>query len=94
VTAVRYSRRAQADLASIDGYLRAQNPAAARDVRALIETSAARLGHFPRAGRETDRPGLHVLPLAKYPYLVFYRVVRDEVHVVHVRHAARRPFVP
>jgi plasmid stabilization system protein ParE len=34
--------------------------------------------------------GVHALYLGRYPYIVYYRVGRDEISIVHIRHAARR----
>ncbi len=43
-------------------------------------------------GRElTQRPGVRVMPLGRYPYLIFYTVLENELFVLHVRHASRRP---
>jgi plasmid stabilization system protein ParE len=33
---------------------------------------------------------VHALYLGRYPYIVYYRVGRDEISIVHIRHAARR----
>ena len=35
---------------------------------------------------------MRVLPLMRYPFKVFYRVVGDTVRIVHIRHTARRPW--
>jgi plasmid stabilization system protein ParE len=34
------------------------------------------------------------LALTRYPYLVFYAVVADDVVILHVRHGAREPIDP
>ena len=36
--------------------------------------------------------GVHALWLGRYPYIVYYRVVGDDIAIVHIRHAARRPW--
>ena len=41
-----------------------------------------------------QRPSVLVMPLGRYPYLVFYEVVGDEVQILHIRHSARRPVEP
>jgi len=43
-------------------------------------------------GRElTQRPGVRAMPLGRYPYLIFYTALENELVVLHVRHASRRP---
>jgi toxin ParE1/3/4 len=54
---------------------------------------AALLEEFPFAGHATDEPGVRIMPLVRYPYLVFYAVNDDEAVILHVRHGARlRPW--
>ncbi len=35
---------------------------------------------------------MHVIPLIRYPYKIFYRVFEDAIRVLHIRHASRRPW--
>jgi plasmid stabilization system protein ParE len=44
------------------------------------------------APRVEQRPGMRVTPLVRYPYKIFYRIIGDTVRIVHIRHAARRPW--
>ena len=30
--------------------------------------------------------------LGRYPYIIYYRIVGDEIWVVHIRHAVREPW--
>ena len=41
---------------------------------------------------ETDEPGIRELTIVRYPYKVYYEVAEDEVWVVHIRDARRRPW--
>ena len=83
---VRYTARAFADREAIFEYLDRRNPRAARDVKAYIHKRIMELGELSR--RSPLVPGLdvHALWLGRYPY----RVGRDEVSIVHIRHAARQ----
>jgi plasmid stabilization system protein ParE len=36
--------------------------------------------------------GIHALWLGRYPYIVYYRIGVDEIAIIHIRHAARRPW--
>jgi plasmid stabilization system protein ParE len=48
------------------------------------------LADFPELGRLTNEPGVRVLPLTRFPYLIFYSVLRDELVILHIRQAARK----
>jgi toxin ParE1/3/4 len=89
---VRYTLRAQADLASIFTYLDQRAPAAARSVKALLEWRIASLAEFPFAAPRTDEPCVRELAIIRYPYKIYYEVAGDEVWVLHIRHTARRPW--
>jgi len=88
----RYSPRAIDDLIAIADYLTEQNPTAARAVESKIRSTVDFLAEFSAGGRLLDqRKQVRVMPIARYPYLVFYTVKADEVIILHVRHGARAP---
>jgi toxin ParE1/3/4 len=91
---VRYARRAISDLIDIGDYIRERNPRAAEAVAARIRASIAQLGMFPFIGRPTDDGDLRVLPIGRYPYIVFYEVIEGEVVIHHIRHGRRKPPSP
>lgn len=71
------------------------NPdAATRVVEAAFETFAALTGH-PRLGRarkfkDPRLRGMRSIGVRGFPnYLIFYRVIREVVHIHHVYHGAR-----
>ena len=43
-------------------------------------------------GRPTDKDGVRIMGVRRYPYVVFYKILpdRDEVRILRVRHTARR----
>ncbi len=90
---VRYSPRALAQLEEIHAYIGARNPRAAIAVTARIQELCERLGEFPGIGTATDQEGVRVLPVVRYPYLIFYKILdeADEVRILRIRHGARRP---
>jgi toxin ParE1/3/4 len=88
---IRFDPRALSDIEAIRDYLIKRNPAGAERVRVHIVETIERLSDFPFLGRATDEVGVRVLPLTRYPYLVFYSVVNDTVVILHVRHGAREP---
>jgi toxin ParE1/3/4 len=90
-----YSPRAIADIIDIADYLKARSPTGAHAVQLRIERSIALLAEFPGAGRTlAQRPQVRVMPLGRYPYLIFYTVSGEVLTVLHIRHAARQPVDP
>ena len=87
---VRYTPRAFADREAIFEYINRRNPRAAQEVTAFIEKRISELGDSEIRHRVISKLGVHALWLGRYPYIIYYRVVRDEISVVHIRHAARR----
>ncbi len=71
---VRLDPRAVRDLEDIRAYLIEHSPSGAERVRQHIVQTIERLGDFPLLGRTTHEPGVRVLPLTRYPYLIFYAV--------------------
>jgi toxin ParE1/3/4 len=90
---LRYSTKALAQLEEIYTYIAARSPASAGRVQARIKRSIDRLAGFPYSGRETEMPGVRLLSVVSYPYLIFYAVdaAADEVRVLRIRHGAQDP---
>jgi toxin ParE1/3/4 len=91
---VRLDPRAVRDLEDIRAYLIEHSPSGAERVRQHIAQTIERLGDFPLLGRITDETNVRVLPLTRYPYLIFYAVLPDTAAVLHIRHGAREPLDP
>jgi toxin ParE1/3/4 len=91
---VRYTPRAFSDLEVVRTYIAQRNPAAAGRVIALIEKIVARLADFPESGQLSDELDARVVFSPRYPYRVYYRIASDEIVILHIRHAARRPLEP
>jgi plasmid stabilization system protein ParE len=91
---IRFDRRAIDDLQEVRDYLLQRSPSGAERVRLHIAETIDRLADFPMLGRSTDEPKVRVLPLTRYPYLIFYSVLESEVVILHIRHEARRPIDP
>jgi plasmid stabilization system protein ParE len=47
------------------------------------------IASHPHSGRRIGKRGLRRIAVLPYPYLIFYRVVADEIVIQGVRHAAR-----
>ncbi len=91
---VEYSKRAVADLRKISAdSRRAFGDRVAEALEARIRAVVDHIGREPLSAPVVEqRPGLRVTPLVRYPFKVFYRVFDDRVRIIHIRHAARRPW--
>ncbi|MCK1636414.1 type II toxin-antitoxin system RelE/ParE family toxin [Bradyrhizobium sp. 157] len=86
---LRYAPRARADIAEIHEYISQHSPRAASAVVNQIRITGRLIAEHPGVGRETDIPGVRVLPTARYSLLVYYHILGDDLVVVHVRHGRR-----
>jgi toxin ParE1/3/4 len=89
---VRYTANAVAELEEILAYLTERNPAAAASVASQIEAQIKLLGRFPFLGPPKYKSGVRMRTVPRYPILIFYSVKADEVLILGIRHAARRPW--
>lgn len=88
---VRYTLRARADLEAIYEYLEKQEHTVAQRLKSAIERQIGWLIHFPYMAPTTDEAGVRELTVARYPHKIYYEVAGEEVRVLHIRHARRRP---
>ena len=90
---VEYSNRAVVDLRKIASDSRAFGNAVVRAVEARIHEAVAYVAEHPEAAPPVlDRPGMRVMPLIRYPYKIFYRVLQDRIRILHIRHSSRQPW--
>jgi toxin ParE1/3/4 len=91
---VEYSNRAVADLRKISAdSRRAFGDRVAAALEARIRAVVEHISREPRIAPEVEqRPGLHVAPLVRYPFKIFYRIFEDRVRIQHIRHTSRRPW--
>lgn len=88
---VRYSTVALAELDAILSDLAVKSPVAAERLESRLSQIGKRIGQFPYGFQEVaERPGVRRVPLVRYPYLIFYKVLGDEAIVVRVVHGARK----
>lgn len=90
---VRYRAQAKADLEEIYRYLDRRSPTGARNVLRAIHAAVGIVAEHPYASQRTSDPDIHVKTVGRYRYKIFYAVVDgDYVEIIHIRHAARRPW--
>jgi len=87
---VRWTTPAREQFAAAYEYIAGENRKAAARTANKIWKSAELLGRHPMAGREGRVAGTRELVIRGTPFIVAYRVVRNEVHVLAVMHAARK----
>ncbi len=89
---LRFTPRARADLDEIFGHLDRKNPQGAANVARAMRKTLDVIGQFPHAGRLAGEEQTRVLPVGYYPYLIYWDVEAGEARILHIRHAARRPW--
>ena len=91
---VEFAPRATADLKRIgEQSRRAFGDTVAAALETYIRATVARISVVPDgAQRLPQRPGVRVIPLIRYPFKIFYTVVGETISILHIRHAARRPW--
>jgi toxin ParE1/3/4 len=90
---VRFTRRAENDLAAIIDFLIARSPTGARSVAASLSEAIRGIGEQPLSGHKTSNPVVLVKIAPRYPYKIFYRRRGDAIDILHIRHSARRPWL-
>jgi plasmid stabilization system protein ParE len=87
---VVFTQAADADIAAIADYVKADNPIAAAQLRAQLYQLPSRLAQFPRSGHQVRRKK-HLFKLIHGNYLLYYRIKESEriVEIVSCIHAAR-----
>jgi toxin ParE1/3/4 len=89
---IRYSRSAAKQISEIYNYVAEDNRAAADRFVRRVERLAALVADFPGIGRPADEPGVRVIGLRPFPYLMFYSVAENatELHILQISHMARQ----
>ncbi|MDW5418432.1 type II toxin-antitoxin system RelE/ParE family toxin [Iodobacter sp. CM08] len=88
---LRWLRKAIANLDAEAEYITQENPQAAAEMFAYVKAKVEDLVHFPASGRLGRVLGTRELVIDRYPFLVPYRVVGNELHVLRVFHTSRKP---
>jgi toxin ParE1/3/4 len=90
---IRYSPQARDDLQDIFHYLNERSPSGAENVMRAIYASIQFLAENPMASQETGLAEIRVKIVPRYNFKIFYRPDRDSIDLIHIRHAARAPFI-
>jgi len=88
---VVFTDAALADLDDILSFLAINYPALTTPVEGRIRAVVARLAKWPESARIVEqRPGVRVVPLVRYPYKIFYRIVDGTIEILHIQHTSRQ----
>ena len=90
MTPLIWTRRAIEDVQSIQQFIAQDSPHYAQLVTQRLIASVERLPALPQSGRivpEINDPA--VREVIRGTYRIVYRLVREEIHIVTVHHAAR-----
>lgn len=88
---VRWLRKAIKNLDAEADYVAEENATAAAEMFVFVKTQVDSLADFPATGRPGRVPNTRELVIDRYPFVVPYRVVGDELHVLRVFHTRRKP---
>lgn len=88
---IAYTRRAKRDLERI--YDRGQenwDERVAQQVETRIVMECRRLGRAPSLGAQIDIADVRRLPIRRYPFTIFYRIIQehDRIDILRVVHSA------
>ena len=79
------------NLQEIQSYLANHYPTVVAKVEERIRAVFTRLEDWPESARSVlDRPGVRKVPLVRYPYIIYYRIVDQTVEVLYIHHSVRR----
>jgi len=87
---LEWSPHSQRDIEAIRDYIVPDNPVAAQSVIAGIRKAANSLRDFPMLGHVGKRRGTRELVLARYPYILVYRLAPAKISIVAVLHQSRQ----
>jgi plasmid stabilization system protein ParE len=89
---VIYSERARAALSGILGFIGSNYPSSYDAFRRQMALSLERIAQFPESAPVVgDRKDIRVVPLARYPYKLYFLHQRDLdlIEIVDIQHMAR-----
>lgn len=87
---IRWTAMAARDLKSVHEYVSEESPTQADALIDRILSSIEVLERFPDLGRKGRVQGTRELVIARTPFIVFYRLRRDQIEILSVLHAARK----
>ena len=90
---VRYRELALADLEAIFQFLNDRSPTGAHNVLRAIHEAVGEIAEHPLSAPPTSDADIRVKILGRYRYKIFYSVSEGAIEIIHIRHAARKPWI-
>jgi len=90
IVRIRWTEPAAAALARIQDYIANENSRAAFEVVRRIRIAVSQLAVHPKIGRPGRVRGTYELVINNLPYIVAYRIKKDEVQILSVYHTSRK----
>jgi len=90
IVRTRWAEPAAAALARIQDYIANENSRAAFEVVRRIRIAVSQLAVHPKIGRPGRVHGTYELVINNLPYIVAYRIKKDEVQILSVYHTSRK----
>jgi len=87
---IRWTKPAADALGSIQDYIAKDNPQAAFEVAQRIGNTVGQLEEYPEIGRSGRVRGTYELVIHDLPYIVPYRIKKQEIHILSVYHTSRK----
>jgi len=87
---IRWTKPAATVLGAIQNYIAEENPRAAFEVVQRIRFAVTQLEEHPKSGRTGRVRGTYELVIHDLPYIVAYRIKKDEVQILSVYHTSRK----
>ena len=87
---IRWTVPAAAALDRIQNHIAKDNPKAAFEVVQRIRIAVSQLELYPKVGQPGRVRGTSELVIHDLPYIVPYRIKKDEVQILNVYHTSRK----
>ena len=91
VMRVRWLQTAIRNLDAEAEYIAEENATATAEMFVYVKAKVDALCEFPATGRTGRVPNTRELVIDRYPFVVPYRVIGDELHVLRAFHTRRKP---
>ena len=88
---LEWTKQAQKSLFEETEYIRKENPKIAFDVITHIQETTDLLIENPQMGRTGRFHGTRELVITKYPFIAWYRIQKDLVEILQIRHTSKIP---
>ena len=85
-----FTSAALADLDEILAYTSANYPTLVIPIERRIRVVIERMRLWPESARRVEeRLDVRVVPVTRYPFRIFFRVVGDQIEILHIHHTSR-----